>query len=115
MDQHVAPAGPVAQHNVRRRPDLLLVGEVHRRITGLVRAGRDEAFGRSADTLVPLDLGRLYAIATWPGIAADSRTKTLRPASWAAIAAAAPAGPYPAITTSATALLSAASPATLIL
>ena len=33
------------------------------------RAGRDEAFGRSADTLVPLDLGRLYAIQTWPGIA----------------------------------------------
>ena len=33
------------------------------------RAGRDDRFGRSADTLVPLDTGRLYAIETWPGIA----------------------------------------------
>jgi len=50
------------------------------------RAGRDEAFGRSADTLVPLDLGRLYAIQTWPGIAGttggprhDHRARVLRP------------------------------------
>ncbi len=50
------------------------------------RAGRDEAFGRSADTLVPLDLGRLYAIQTWPGIAGttggprhDERARVLRP------------------------------------
>ncbi len=50
------------------------------------RAGRDEAFGRSADTLVPLDLGRLYAIQTWPGIAGttggprhDERAQVLRP------------------------------------
>src|SRR5712691_12099283 len=50
------------------------------------RAGRDEAFGRSADTLVPLDLGRLYAIETWPGIAGttggprhDERARVLRP------------------------------------
>jgi hypothetical protein len=32
-------------------------------------AGRDTLFGRSADTLVRLDLSRLYAIETWPGIA----------------------------------------------
>jgi hypothetical protein len=50
------------------------------------RAGRDEAFGRSADTLVPLDFGRLYAIKTWPGIAGttggprhDERARVLRP------------------------------------
>jgi len=50
------------------------------------RAGRDEAFGRSADTLVPLDLSRLYAIETWPGIAGttggprhDERARVLRP------------------------------------
>lgn len=50
------------------------------------RAGRDEVFGRSADTLVPLDLGRLYAIETWPGIAGttggprhDDRARVLRP------------------------------------
>jgi len=33
------------------------------------RAGRDELFGRSADTLVPLDTSRLFAIQTWPGVA----------------------------------------------
>jgi succinate dehydrogenase/fumarate reductase flavoprotein subunit len=50
------------------------------------RAGRDDLFGRSADTLVPLDLSRLYAIPTWPGIAGttggprhDERARVLRP------------------------------------
>jgi len=50
------------------------------------RAGRDDRFGRSADTLVPLDLSRLYAIETWPGIAGttggpqhDERAQVLRP------------------------------------
>jgi len=50
------------------------------------RAGRDQTFGRSADTLVPMDLGRLYAIETWPGIAGttggprhDERARVLRP------------------------------------
>ncbi len=50
------------------------------------RAGRDERFGRSPDTLVPLDTGRLYAIETWPGIAGttggprhDERARVLRP------------------------------------
>jgi succinate dehydrogenase/fumarate reductase flavoprotein subunit len=50
------------------------------------RAGRDDLFGRSADTLVPLDLSRLYAIPTWPGIAGttggprhDKRARVLRP------------------------------------
>jgi succinate dehydrogenase/fumarate reductase flavoprotein subunit len=49
-------------------------------------AGRDERFGRSADTLVPLDTTRLYAIRTWPGIAGttggprhDERARVLRP------------------------------------
>jgi succinate dehydrogenase/fumarate reductase flavoprotein subunit len=32
------------------------------------RAGRDDRFGRSPDTLVPLDTSRLYAIETWPGL-----------------------------------------------
>jgi len=51
-------------------------------------AGRDERFGRSADTLVPLDTTRLYAIKTWPGIAGttggprhDERARVLRPDS----------------------------------
>ena len=39
------------------------------RYNAAARAGRDEEFGRSADTLVPLDTGRLFAIQTWPGIA----------------------------------------------
>ena len=50
------------------------------------QAGRDERFGRSPDTLVPLDTRRLYAIETWPGIAGttggprhDERARVLRP------------------------------------
>ena len=50
------------------------------------RAGRDERFGRSPDTLVPLDTRLLYAIETWPGIAGttggprhDERARVLRP------------------------------------
>ncbi len=50
------------------------------------QAGRDDRFGRSADTLVPLDTGRLYAIETWPGIAGttggpqhDEHAQVLRP------------------------------------
>jgi len=50
------------------------------------KAGRDELFGRSADTLVPLDTSRLYAIETWPGIAGttggprhDELARVLRP------------------------------------
>jgi succinate dehydrogenase/fumarate reductase flavoprotein subunit len=50
------------------------------------RAGRDDRFGRSADTLIPLDTSRLYAIETWPGIAGttggprhDERARVLRP------------------------------------
>ncbi len=49
-------------------------------------AGRDDRFGRSPDTLVPLDRSRLYAIKTWPGIAGttggprhDKRARVLRP------------------------------------
>jgi succinate dehydrogenase/fumarate reductase flavoprotein subunit len=56
------------------------------RYNASARAGRDETFGRSADTLVPLDLSRLYAIETWPGIAGttggprhDGRARVLRP------------------------------------
>ena len=50
------------------------------------RTGRDGRFGRSADTLVPLELSRLYAIETWPGIAGttggprhDEWAQVLRP------------------------------------
>jgi succinate dehydrogenase/fumarate reductase flavoprotein subunit len=50
------------------------------------QAGRDDRFGRSADTLVPLDTSRLYAIETWPGIAGttggpqhDEQAQVLRP------------------------------------
>ena len=49
-------------------------------------AGRDERFGRSPDTLVPLDTRRLYAIETWPGLGGttggprhDERARVLRP------------------------------------
>ena len=48
--------------------------------------GRDERFGRSPDTLVPLDSRRLYAIETWPGLGGttggprhDERARVLRP------------------------------------
>jgi succinate dehydrogenase/fumarate reductase flavoprotein subunit len=50
------------------------------------RAGRDDRFGRSPDTLVPLDISRLYAIETWPGLGGttggprhDERARVLRP------------------------------------
>ena len=63
----------------------ILTGTLER-YNASARACRDEAFGRSADTLVPLDLGRLYAIETWPGIAGttggprhDERARVLRP------------------------------------
>jgi succinate dehydrogenase/fumarate reductase flavoprotein subunit len=48
--------------------------------------GRDDRFGRSPDTLVPLDTRRLYAIETWPGLGGttggprhDERARVLRP------------------------------------
>ena len=63
----------------------ILTGTLER-YNASARAGRDEAFGQSADTLVPLDLGRLYAIETWPGIADttggprhDERARVRRP------------------------------------
>ena len=47
---------------------------------------RDEDFGREAETMVPLDLSRLYAVPTWPGVAGtcggpahDARARVLRP------------------------------------
>jgi succinate dehydrogenase/fumarate reductase flavoprotein subunit len=50
------------------------------------RAGRDELFGRSPDTLAPLNTSRLYAIETWPGLGGttggprhDDRARVLRP------------------------------------
>jgi succinate dehydrogenase/fumarate reductase flavoprotein subunit len=53
---------------------------------GYAAAGRDDRFGRSTDTLVPLDTTRLYAIRTWPGVAGttggprhDERGRVLRP------------------------------------
>ena len=53
---------------------------------GYAAAGRDDRFGRCADTLVPMDTTRLYAIKTWPGIAGttggprhDERARVLRP------------------------------------
>ncbi|HTY72975.1 MAG TPA: FAD-dependent oxidoreductase [Actinomycetes bacterium] len=48
--------------------------------------GRDEDFGREPETLVPLDLSRLFAVPTWPGVAGttggprhDPRGRVLRP------------------------------------
>jgi succinate dehydrogenase/fumarate reductase flavoprotein subunit len=48
--------------------------------------GNDEDFHREADTLVALDLTRLYAVPTWPGVAGttggprhDARARVLRP------------------------------------
>jgi FAD binding domain len=63
-------------------PDTL--SETLERYGAAVRAGRDEDFGRSADTLVGLE-GPLYAIETWPGVAGttggpkhDARARVLR-------------------------------------
>ena len=63
----------------------VLAGTLHE-YNAAARAGRDERFGRSADTLVPLDTGRLYAIETWPGLAGttggprhDDHARVLRP------------------------------------
>ena len=62
-----------------------LARTLHRYNTA-ARAGRDEEFGRSADTLVPLDASRLFAIRTWPGVAGttggprhDELARVLRP------------------------------------
>jgi succinate dehydrogenase/fumarate reductase flavoprotein subunit len=48
--------------------------------------GRDEDFGREPETLVPLDLSRLYAVPTWPAVAGttggpahDDCARVLRP------------------------------------
>jgi succinate dehydrogenase/fumarate reductase flavoprotein subunit len=48
--------------------------------------GRDEDFGRDTETLVPLDLSRLYAVPVWPAVAGttggprhDPRARVLRP------------------------------------
>jgi succinate dehydrogenase/fumarate reductase flavoprotein subunit len=52
----------------------------------LADQGRDDDFGRDPDTLEPLDLTRLYAVPTWPGVAGttggprhDARARVLRP------------------------------------
>jgi succinate dehydrogenase/fumarate reductase flavoprotein subunit len=56
------------------------------RYQGFCTTGRDDDFGREADTLVPLDLTRLYAVPVRPGIAGttggprhDARARVLRP------------------------------------
>src|SRR6201995_5484193 len=81
LDALLRPHGPPGARGLRGRP-----ARTGRLAVLTGRAGRDEAFGRSADTLVPLDLGRLYAIETWPGIAGttggprhDERARVLRP------------------------------------
>lgn len=48
--------------------DPAVLGETLRGYEAAARAGRDELFGRAAETLVPLE-GSLYAIETWPGVA----------------------------------------------
>jgi succinate dehydrogenase/fumarate reductase flavoprotein subunit len=77
-----SPAGLAAQIGV---DPAVLTGTLDE-YNAAARAGRDDRFGRSADTLVPLDTGRLYAIETWPGIAGttggpqhNERAQVLRP------------------------------------
>ncbi len=77
-----SPAGLAAQIGVDPAVLTGTLGEYN----AAARAGRDDRFGRSADTLVPLDTGRLYAIETWPGIAGttggpqhNERAQVLRP------------------------------------
>ena len=63
----------------------VLAGSLER-YNAFARAGRDDDFGREAETLVPLDLTRLYAVPTWPGVAGttggprhDAHARVLRP------------------------------------
>jgi hypothetical protein len=63
VDQHVAAAGLV-QHPLRRRPDLLLVGEVHGNVA---RSVQDE------DLVARCGQGRRDATADGPGAAGDHR------------------------------------------
>ena len=81
----IGAAGP-AELAGKMGVDPGILTETVERYNAYARAGRDEAFGRAADTLVRLDLNRLYAIETWPGIAGttggprhDERTRVLRP------------------------------------
>ncbi|MDX6340225.1 MAG: hypothetical protein QOH87_363, partial [Trebonia sp.] len=76
------PADLAAKIGVERR---VLEGTLAE-YNGAARTGQDLRFGRSADTLVPLDTGRLYAIETWPGVAGttggprhDERARVVRP------------------------------------
>jgi len=63
----------------------VLAGSLER-YNAFARARRDDDFGREAETLVPLELTRLYAVPTWPGVAGttggprhDAHARVLRP------------------------------------
>jgi succinate dehydrogenase/fumarate reductase flavoprotein subunit len=51
--------------------DPAVLGETLNEYNAGAEAGRDDLFGRAAETLVPLS-GTLYAIQTWPGVASTT-------------------------------------------
>jgi succinate dehydrogenase/fumarate reductase flavoprotein subunit len=66
--------------------DPTVLRESLERFNRFAEQGRDDDFGRDPETLVPLDLSRLYAVPTWPGIAGttggprhDPHGRVLRP------------------------------------
>jgi predicted oxidoreductase len=82
LDEAVAARGIEVRTDTAVHELLLDGGRVNR----FARQGRDDDFGREADTLVPLDLTRLYAVPTWPGVAGttggprhDANAQVLRP------------------------------------
>lgn len=66
--------------------DAAIVTASLERYNAFAAQGRDEDFGREAETLVPLDLSRLYAVPTFPAVAGttggprhDAKARVLRP------------------------------------
>ena len=61
-------SGP-ADLAARMGVEATVLTETLERYNAHCRKGLDADFGRDADTLVPLELERLYAVQTWPGVA----------------------------------------------
>jgi succinate dehydrogenase/fumarate reductase flavoprotein subunit len=82
----IISAASVAELAVKTGLDAATLAGTLDQYNASAAACRDDLFGRSADTLVPLDTHLLYAIKTWPGIAGttggprhDAQARVIRP------------------------------------